>query len=225
MAPACSLTQRIDAEFSAADKRLEQFRAKQVESYQSRQGRLEQFEQMSDELRKVWESRLDVLAKKFGQRMDVHPTVEPGRRSVTLEFKSSLARIELRFSATPDGDVRKLLVTYDVNIVPVLMKFDSHKELELPLDAIDSTQLAEWLDDRIVDFLHAYLAMHENQYYLQNEMVQDPIAKVQFPKFAAAAKLEQNGKTIYFIDELTLREFQKRTSNAQRSIEVLDANK
>ena len=179
--------------------------------------RLEQFEQTSDELRKVWESRLEVLAKKFGERMDVHPTVEPGRRSVTLEFQSSLARIQLRFSAAPDAEVRKLLVTYDVDIVPVLMKFDSHEELELPLDAINSAQLAEWLDDRIVDFVHAYLAMHENQYYLQNQMVQDPIAKVHFPKFAAVAQLEQNGKTIYFIDESTLREFQKRTSEAHKS--------
>ena len=195
-----------------------------------------------DELRKVWESRLDalakkfgdrvdvhptidVLAKKFGQRMDVHPTVEPGRRSVTLEFKSSLARVQLRLSVAPDAEVRKLSVTYDVDIVPILMKFDSHEELELPLDGMNSVKLAEWLDDRIVDFVRTYLAMHENQYYLQNHMVQDPIAKVRFPKFAAAAKLEQNGKTLYFIDESTLREFQKRTSEAHSSAEGIDANK
>ena len=88
------------------------------------------------------------------------------------------------------------------------MKFDSHNELEVPLDAINSAQLAQWLDDRIVNFVHTYLALHENPYYLKDQMVQDPIAKVQFPKFAAAAQLEQNGKTVYFIDESTLREFQ-----------------
>ena len=37
MAPASSLTQRIDAEFSAAEKRLNQFRAQQVQEYQDRQ--------------------------------------------------------------------------------------------------------------------------------------------------------------------------------------------
>ena len=51
-------------------------------------------------------------------------------------------------------------------------------------------------------------------------MVEDPVAKVRFPKFAAAAKLEQNGKTFYFIDELTLREFQKRTSETHSSTEL-----
>jgi YHS domain-containing protein len=216
MSTAGSLTERIDAEFSAAESRLEQFRARRVQEYQDRQERLERFEQtILDELRKIWESRLDVLAKKFGQRMDVHPTVEPGSRSVTLEFKSSLARIQLRFSVAPDAEVRKLVITYDVDILPILMKFDSHDQLELPLDAINGAQLAEWLDDRIVSFVRTYLALHENPYYLQSQMVQDPIAKVQFPKFAAAAQLEQNGKTIYFIDESTLREFQKRSSEAQ----------
>jgi YHS domain-containing protein len=56
-------------------------------------------------------------------------------------------------------------------------------------------------------------------------MVEDPVAKVRFPKFAAAAKLEQDGKTIYFIDESTLHEFEKRTSAAHSSTGGIDANK
>ena len=86
--------------------------------------------------------------------------------------------------------------------------------MEQPLDAVNSVKLAEWLDDRIVDFVRTYLALHENHYYLQDHMVEDPVAKVRFPKFAAAAKLEQNGKTFYFIDESTLREFEKRSNES-----------
>jgi YHS domain-containing protein len=41
-------------------------------------------------------------------------------------------------------------------------------------------------------------------------MVEDPIAKVRFPKYAAGATLEVEGKTLYFIDEATLREFQQK---------------
>ena len=57
--------------------------------------------------------------------------------------------------------------------------------------------------------------LHENEYYLKEKMVEDPIAKVRFPSFAAAATLEHEGKTLYFIDESTLREFQQRTSMAK----------
>ena len=40
-------------------------------------------------------------------------------------------------------------------------------------------------------------------------MVQDPIAKVQFPKFAAGAVAEFDGKKYYFISEEMCREFER----------------
>jgi YHS domain-containing protein len=215
METANSLIERIDAEFSAAEQRWDQLRVKQLEVYQVRQQRLECFERIVETLRELWEPRLDALSKRFGKNMDVLPIQERGRRAVSLEFGSNLARILLRFAVSPDADARKLVVTYDVEILPVLMKFDSHRELELPLDAVDKAQLAQWLDDRVVDFVHTYLAVHENEYYLKEKMVEDPIAKVRFPKFAAAAKLEHDGGTMYFIDESTLREFQQRAVDCQ----------
>ena len=80
------------------------------------------------------------------------------------------------------------------------MKYDSHDEIEFPLDAIDNTALGKWFDDRIVSFVKSYLAIRESQYYLKDQMVEDPIAKVKFPKFAAGATLEVKGKTVYFIE-------------------------
>ena len=40
--------------------------------------------------------------------------------------------------------------------------------------------------------------------------VEDPVAKVKFPKFAAGATLEQGGQTYYFIDESTKAQFGKK---------------
>jgi YHS domain-containing protein len=74
---------------------------------------------------------------------------------------------------------------------------------------VDETALAKWFDDRIVSFVETYLSLHENQYYLKGHMVEDPIAKVSFPKYAAGATLDVRGKTIYFIDEATRDQFQK----------------
>ncbi|MGD9714556.1 MAG: hypothetical protein AB7V46_21225 [Thermomicrobiales bacterium] len=202
------LMDRIDAEFSAAQEHWNQLRTKHLEAYQDRRQRLEQFERAVDGLRDVWEPRLDVLAKKFGKDMDVHPTVEPARRGMKMNFESSLARITLRFGVAPDADIRNLVFTYDVEILPVLMSFNSHQELQVALDDVDEAKFGQWLDDRIVDFVHTYFALHENEYYLKDQLVEDPIAKVKFPKFAAGAKLEQNGRTLYFIDESTCREFQ-----------------
>jgi YHS domain-containing protein len=125
-----------------------------------------------------------------------------------LEFQSELARVRLRLSAATDHDVRKLILNYNLEILPVLMQFDSHQQAEWPLDAIDPQAVASWVDDRIVDFVKTYLSLHENEHYLKDHMVQDPVAGVRFPRYAAAATVERNGKTYYFIGEETRREFE-----------------
>ncbi len=208
MATLSSLMNRIDAEFTAADQRVQQLKTQKVEEFQGRQQRLEQFEQILEGLREVWQPRLEALAQKFGERVDVQPHVEPGRRSASFAFQSELARIDLRFAVAPDPDVRNVVFSYDLEIIPILMKFDSHEVTEFPLDAIDKTALGKWFDDRIVSFVKTYLSLHENQFYLKGHMVEDPIAKVKFPKYAAGATLEVDGKTLYFIDDSTLQEFQ-----------------
>ncbi|WP_425399008.1 hypothetical protein [Aeoliella sp.] len=205
------LLSRIDAEFSAANQRIEQMRTDRVQEYQGRQERLEQFDGLLDQLREVWKPRLAALAEKFGERVKVDPHIEPGRRSATLSFKSELASIQLRFAVVPDTDVRRAIFTYDLKIIPVLMKFDTHDEIEFPLDAVDESAVAQWFDDRIVSFVKTYLSLNENQYYLKEHMVEDPIAMVRFPKYAAGATLEVDGQTLYFIDESTLREYQQST--------------
>jgi YHS domain-containing protein len=96
------------------------------------------------------------------------------------------------------------------------MRFKPHDEAEFPLDAIDKEAVAGWLDDRIVDFVRTYMSMGENEYYLKDTMVEDPIAQIRFPKAAAAATLEVRGKTVYFISDETRREFEKSQSGSSK---------
>jgi YHS domain-containing protein len=209
MAAPNSFLERIDAEFTAANQRVKQLQSQKVEEFQGKQQRLEQFDKTLERLQGVWKPRLEALAQKFGERVDVKPQVAPANRSATFEFQSELARVDLRFSVAPDSEVRNVVFKYDLSVIPILMKFDSHDEIEFPLDAVDEAALGKWFEDRIVSFVKTYLSLHENQYYLKDHMVQDPIAKVKFPKYAAGAKLDVGGKTHYFIDETTLREFQQ----------------
>ena len=64
------------------------------------------------------------------------------------------------------------------------------------------------LDERIVAFVRVYLSLYENDYYLKDHMVEDPVAHVRFPKFAAGATSQRDGKTYYFISEATREEFE-----------------
>jgi len=208
VADIASLRKRIDAEFSALDEKVKRAQAEKLDEHKARQDRLVAFEKRLAELSAVWKPRLEALVERFGAEVKATPQVTASGRAGTLEFASKLARIRLRFSASTDRDVRHVILDYDLEIVPVLMTYDSHERAEWPLDAVDESAVAAWVDDRIVDFVKTYLSLHENQYYLKDHMVEDPIAGVRFPKFAAAASLEWEGKTYYFVGNETRQAFQ-----------------
>jgi YHS domain-containing protein len=202
-----SLAGRIDAQFSAAAEKIRKFQVENVEEYKQRQKRLEQLGEVFEELRNIWKPRLELLAEKFGDGVKVTPRLVPSRREAAFEFRSSLAQVTLKFSAYTDWDVRKVILSYDLKILPALMQFAPHAEVEFPLGGVDKDAVAKWIDDRIVEFVQTYLSLSDNESYLKEHMVQDPVAQVRFPSFAAGATLEWNGQKYYFLAEETRREF------------------
>lgn len=203
------LETRIDSEFAAAEGRIKQFQEQQLSQYQGRQERLVEFGKLLDRLRGTIVPRLETLARRFGEKVKVAPSVKPTEREATFSVDSPLARIRLRFSAATDEDVRKLICSSDLEIIPVLMEYDRRDAIEFPLNGVDEAQLGAWFDERILSFVRTYLQLHENQYYLRDEMVEDPVARVRFPKYAAGAKLERDGKMHYFIGEETRQRFEQ----------------
>ena len=204
-----SLASRIDAEFSAVEEKVKKLQVEQVQEHKERQKRLEQLGKVFDQLRDVWRPRLELLVKKFEGRVQTTPRIVPSSREATFNFQSHLARVQLKFSASTDRDVQKVILGYDLEIIPILMRFKPHDEMEFPLNAVDKEAAAKWIDDRIVDFVQTYFSLGENEIYLKDSMVEDPIAHVRFPKDAAATTLEWQGQKFYFIGEETRREFAK----------------
>jgi YHS domain-containing protein len=210
MADISKLLARIDSEFAAGEQKVKAFQAEQTQAYEDRQNRLKTFEEVCEKLRDIIRPRLEALSQRFGERVKVTPEVGAERRQATFKFDSNLAHIDLRFRASTDQDVRKLVLDYELQILPILMKFEPHKQAEFPLDGVDPAAVGQWFDDRIVEFVRTYLSLHQNEYYLKNHMVVDPVAQVRFPRFAAAAVLDWQGKKYYFISEKTRSEFEKK---------------
>src|SRR5262249_12413271 len=148
-----NLASRIDAEFSAVQEKIKKFQAGQVEEHAQRQKRLEHLGKVFDELRDVWRPQLELLVKKFGDRVQTTPRITPSSREATFEFQSHQGRVSLRFSAATDREIQQLVLNYDLKIIPILMQFKSHDEVAFPLNAIDKEAVAKWIDDRIVDFV------------------------------------------------------------------------
>jgi len=203
-----SLAERMDAEFAAASKAVLKRQQQRLREHQERQQRLKELDKKLDELRNVWRPRLETLAQRFESQVKVTPNIQVGNRRATFEFISELASVELRFSVLADEDARELVFQYDLQIIPAFMKYDSHSELCVPVDNIDREAIGRWFDARILSFVQTYLQLYQNERYLKDHLVEDPIAKVRFPKFAAGTTAYLNGKTSYFIGEETRHQFE-----------------
>jgi YHS domain-containing protein len=151
--------------------------------------------------------RLEILAKRAGSRVSVTPLVSQSRRAAQFEFRSATASVTLTFSVVPDREIENAVLEYDLRIIPVLWKFDAHGEFRAAIATPDLDGARRWLDDRIVAFVELYIQINESELVNEAERVEDPVAKIQFPKFAAGATLDHGGQTYFFIDNDTKAEF------------------
>ena len=152
------------------------------------------------------------MAQSFGESVkvisEIKPDNEPHSGEVVFAFESPLARIQLKLGFFHDADVRHVAIDYDLRIIPVLLQFEPNAQLEQPIETFDENRAAEWLDDRIIAFVRTYLAIHEHSNYVTDQIVEDPIAKMRFPKYAAETTLQKDGNTYYFISAETKNDFQ-----------------
>lgn len=213
MTDTAALAGRIDSEFQDVQKQIASFQKAAEQEYSARQQRYQQqYLPAVQRLVEVLKPRLQVLVDKFQDKVHVTPVVSEHQHQVTFRFSVPVARIELTFRVSHDADVKHLVFDQDLDVLPILMQFDKHASLTVPLDKIDEAKVCQWFDDRIVAFVKTFLAIHQNRYYQKDILVTDPVAGVEMPRFAAKCSLESGGKTYYFVSEETRREFEAKQS-------------
>jgi hypothetical protein len=212
MSDAKALEARMEAVVAAVKDRAKANQQALLQSHLERQKLLATYEKVQDQIIEAVKPKLEALAKRSGERVHVTPSVSQYRRSAIFEFRSPKAYITLTFSVGPDRDVKNAVVSCDLRVVPVLWKFDPNAEVETPVASPDLAAVSKWVDDRIVSFVELFVEINEGEVVAKAEMVEDPVAKVKFPKFAAGASLDHGGKTLYFIDASTKSQYAKQNS-------------
>jgi hypothetical protein len=162
------LKEQIDAQFTAAAQRAESVQLQAAREQQDREARLAQFDAAVGLFCDIWRPRLELLRERFAELVKVDPVIRPHSREATFSFASPQYKIELKFSAGHDHEIRNLVLEYDLQIIPVLIKFDSHSRLVQPLDKIDEQAVAKWLDDRILVFVNTYVTLQGDSFFLEH---------------------------------------------------------
>lgn len=162
------LKEKISSTLAAAATRAAERRKEYLHDQDELKKRLMQFDTTVDQFCLVWRPRLQSLVEQFSNLVQVKPVIQPHSRESTFAFASDKYKVELKFSAGPDKDVRQMILDYDLTIIPALMKFDGHKRLELPLDEVNEEVIATWLDERILEFVETYVALQGDDFFLEH---------------------------------------------------------
>lgn len=202
-----SLADRIKAEFEARETRQKAAEADRAKSREAHEAGIASFEKVCEELKAVWTPKFQEFAKQFGDKIKITPLVNPEHREARCTFLTDLATMTLTVGVSASPDATKLVLDYNLLIVPTYFDYERHARMEMPLSSIDKNAVGAWLDDRLVSCVKAYLSMQDNEYYLRRILVEDPITKAKFLKEDAAASIEHKGATVYFASEQSKKDY------------------
>lgn len=205
-----SLTDRIKAEFAAVQQRQQATQQEKEKKTQEQDQAVATFEKTCEQLKSLWQPKLQDFAKQFGDGIKVTPSLTPSLREAKMTFLTDMATVTLTVSVALSPDFSKLVFEYDLFIVPVFFQYERNARFETSINKPDTAALSAWLDDRLVDCVKVYLSMQQNEIYIKRSMVEDPITKTKLRREDAKEKLEHDGQTYYFVSKETLEDFKKK---------------
>jgi YHS domain-containing protein len=106
------------------------------------------------------------------------------------------ARLDISISA--DEPVRNGVLTYHLELLPILFEFEKENHVSFPLSQPDMRALTEWLDAKLLAFVETYMRLADDDRYQRDNLVIDPVCHAQINKLYAAAQADVGGQTFYF---------------------------
>jgi YHS domain-containing protein len=109
------------------------------------------------------------------------------------------ATVKLLIALLPGKD-EHFTARYNLNIFPVLMEFNGNSEEIFPLDC-DEKLLANWVEDRILEFIDTYLRLETHPFYQKDNTVLDIVCGMRISSTSATSTVEKDDRTFYFCSE------------------------
>lgn len=105
--------------------------------------------------------RVARLASYF-ENAELHPAAGANRYHCVCRFRHTgqfPASTKLALGVSHDAGFEHLRVLYELEILPILFRFEGRSELAFQIDAVDEALAATWVEERIVSFVDTYLRL------------------------------------------------------------------
>jgi len=191
--------------------RVPHWTLEEAEAYMSNVDvRHQHFEELSHRLnRDLVKPRLDQMARLFPNASFPEQQKSNGS-SCLFEFCDRFpATAEIEFSIEHDVRFEKVIVHTHTHIMPVFVPYNEQDNLTLPWDRVDDAKVADWVEERLLEFLDTYLRIDAGSDDLAKETVTDPVCGMQILQSDAVASDSYYGHPHFFCSKECLAKFQK----------------
>ena len=108
----------------------------------------------------------------------------------------TIAKVE--FSVEHDLRCEMAVVHYEAYMMPVFVKFDEHDKVKLSLDQARDGAVDVWVEERLLEFLDAYLWIDSGAEDYDQGTVVDPVCGMRISRGLAVASHVYSGHSYFF---------------------------
>lgn len=161
--------------------------------------RRQRYEQLAARLSdSVIRPRLRMLASHFAHASPTN-NEPPGRTSYWFGYCERFpSSTNVAFAIEHDARFEKVSVRYEMYMVPTFIKFEEHDKLTMELDAVDDARVANWVEERLLEFLDIYLQIDRGSDDLEDDTATDPVCGMRISRSSAVASADYTGHLYHF---------------------------
>ncbi len=161
--------------------------------------RREQFQQKASTIQdSIIKPRLDTIAAFFDNASMANE--EPNSHSSCWFGYCDRFPVTAKLAFEVQHDIRfeKLAVTYEAWVMPVFIKLNERDKITMALESIREDDIEKWAEERLMDFLDAYLRIDRGRDDFEEEPVTDPVCGMRINRSSAVASESYLGYCYFF---------------------------
>jgi YHS domain-containing protein len=116
---------------------------------------------------------------------------------------------KVAFGVEHDVRFEKTAVCYEVSMMPLFIRFNEHDRMTAELDEVNEDQVADWVEERILEFLDAYMRIDRGGDDFEDESVTDPVCGMRISRSTAFASDSYFGHPYFFCSKMCLEKFEQ----------------
>lgn len=112
------------------------------------------------------------------------------------------------FAVEHDVQYVGVVIRFDARMMPTFVPFNEQDKLTLNIKEVDDERVAEWVEQRLLEFLDSYLRIDSSRQCVGHDTAVDPVCGMRISRSKAAATTHSGGHEFYFCCPECLERFE-----------------